>query len=879
MSAAFSSLVARAQVAQGRRRADLLYQAGLEAGRGGDLGRASGCLGEALALEPRHEAARDALLRLWDEPGLDPNQLGALPEVGDELLRAELLCLRAAAWVGRGEAALGRQDAQDALALDPASRRARHLLGEAQARLGDWAGVARSLVEEAEVSLDEQAQAACLRQAGLICAERLGQEREGSQLLRRATGKGGQADFGLRRLLRAEGDEEALMAYARDEARRLPEGAARSGLALEAAALAALRLDDPVEARRVLSQATPLVGGQEPDPDVLLALEFAVAWGQSARPHPDDLGALRALGRVLVSPSRRASVFSKIGRRTLEEEGVEEIEAEKGLRYLEAALDADPRYLEALEALEAAHEDGHLSLTRGGGARMRRGEEAGRPDWLLKAATRLEAQGAYDEAAGLLAKAVVQCDEVELGSPGSPLERLMALSPPWELLRGAVMEAAQRARALVVRRELWELLAREAWARGDEPTAGHALVRLVELDPDERFYVELLAALYGRVGAWGALEEVRRREAAHSAGTDPERAREAWVSAGRLRLVQGDSAGALACFQEVLAQAPDDLAAIVGAGRILVREERWVELAQVFEAELACAHDEAAIASMAFRCATLYERQIGDLERAWAGYERVRQLNAHHLPSLLGMIRLSARRHDWPAWARLVQEWAERERDDVLSGALLCELGHVQESSLHDLEAATVSYRRSLERAPGLDLARLGLIRCLFRRGLRQEAVSVMRAVLPDMADPADRLDLLSSSALLGDDERQGAADLLAEFPEHASALLATFRTSLQDGATPQAARAARALSEVLAPSPLQAAFGRLASLLGRLAGAGQEDHWIYEEARLLAKADHANLAEHLARFARRLDLPHSRSAPTPPNAPSAPGSSTTWPS
>lgn len=871
------TLQARAQHLEGWARAEMLYQAGFAAEvRGHDLGQALSLYQQALSAHSEHAPAREALLALLELPGaglalsLEPEEVEALPlEV-----RLDAWCARAEQLMAQEQPERARVELEQALEADPGHRNARLLSAEANASLRDWRGAAQCARLETQVSLDEASLAACHRLEGILLAELLDAPQEAAASLEKARAwmpTCALNEGSLWRLWLRRGDAGALSQHWRRAADKLPDGDERLVATVEAAAPLGLREEARGEALALLLEATR--ESQASAPLRRAALELAVALGARGRRVEEEQEALRLLALALESASRRATIYTRLGQRMLS--GLDEldgIEAEKAVRYLEAAVDAVPGYLPALESLEVCYEEGAASR-QGRDLLRARGEEEGRVDWVVRAARMsLASLQRPQEAWALLRRAVAMADEAELLGPGSPLELLEELPPeagdPLLLLEEALPGAVSAAGHQL----LLERLARLALQQGQDRVAMQALVRLVELLPEERFYVEILASLYHKIGALEPLEAMRRGELGHAEGRDPERALESMLALARLAQLAGDNEQALRWYRAVLERQPDELAAVVGAGRVLVRQERWAELALVFEAELAVAHEDPLIASMAFRCATLYERQLNDLERAWDSYARVRQINPHHLPSLLGMVRIASLRQDWSRWAMLITEWAERERDESLSGTLCCELAQVQEEHLEDLEAAAASYRKALERAPHLELARLGLIRCLFRLERSHEAALVMMQSLEENHAPVDRLDVLANAALMEQEEQTGLERLLVSFPEHAPSLMSAVRVALSQQQLHRAAAFSRQLGDVLLPGSLQEAWKRLADLIQRppapqditARAPGEQDdeiRWVRYEAALRQAGELEVLAQVLRRRAHHSQEPAHKAA------------------
>ncbi len=839
------ALSRRAETSAGQARAELYHQAGLAAElRLGDLGRAVGCYTRALEADPEHRAAREALIGLLDDPafeGLGIEGVGLARRAGEEGA-PDALCVRAERRLAAHDIVGAAEDLGEALRLAPDHRQSLlvtqelHALSEVRAEMVE--GAERSARQLAGVTLDESLQAACsalsARLAALTAAEPAERGSESAARVLAEALSRSPGDLGLRwasqRALGESESGEALTASLVEEAEGEEAPDLKMAAAIDAAARLCWRAGDAAPSARaeraldLLRRSMPTEQAGLPRLDLSVGLELAAMFARAHDPEV-ELSLLRELGQRLDSAGRQAAIFTRIGQLTLEQNvDVDGIEGEKALRYFEAAVEAEPTYRAALALLEELHEDGAFPQKARDMLRQR-AEQSGRADLMVGAArVTLDRLGRRDEAIVLLRQAIAMSDEADLLGPASILDAAV------EFVAGSESPAADRHQLMeealarvdsgLGRRLLLRRMVDAAIEDGEEGVAIGALSRLVALAPGDLFQIERLADLYARRGAWTELGELRRLELEWTEPQDPELASDVMYALGRLcQVALGDEEAALGWFRAMLARQPDDLSALAGAGRILVRHHRWRELAEIYERELEHATAPASRASMAFRLATLYERVLGDPIRARDYYEQVRRTNVNHLPSLFGLVRVAERLGDWSLWVELIAEWSQRERDDVLAGTLSCELAYALEVHLGDQVEAYDAYRRALDRLPKLELARLGMIRCLYRLGRHEEAAQVALERLDPAAGPEEGLDTLLSAQLLTPDERAGAERTLEAFPDHAPTLLTATRAALALGDLPRASARAEALGRVMPEGSIREGTLRLAGLLDRLSG------------------------------------------------------------
>lgn len=886
------ALYARAEASVGVRRADLLHQAAIVAEtRLGDEARARALYREAISAAPGHVSSVEALMRLLDVPAEGVDLLEREPDwmtVGDDAFEAEVLCARAAQRLASDDLAGAALDLDQARMLAPQARRVAYLTEDLAAAEGSLDGMRDGVVEASE-RLAELTDDESLRGVYKVVACRLrcegGGLGESVEVALDSESFSVDDDVLLTDALAPEpemlevvdveedallttsltrSDVEALAEVAEEGRWRLEVGWALSraweslgdrGALLEARQrLASVPLDSSLKLAGMMESAVCLSWDQSRDDEaVATVLEGVSELGQELGRAESRLGlelaaslapgggvdveleVLKMLGADLDSPRRQAAIFTRIGERILSED-IEPggIEAEKAVRYLEAALEAVAGYRPALMRLMEVHQEGgfpakHRELLR------RRAEQFGLPDVMLAAARITEQALKNDtETLVLVRQAVALSSEDDLLGPESPLAELGSLGLSSEARRQVLQEAAARCVTVAGRRWVLRTLVRELQAErqsleeagGDSDAALDAALMvamkaLVAADPEEGFVMERLACMYARNESWGALGDLRRAELEWLELVDPEQAQEVMGDLGRLCSVAlGDHDAALGWFRAALERQPSDIAALAGAGRILVRSERWHELADLHRHELQHASSPTSRASMAFRLGTLYERVLGDLEQARVCYEQVRSLNDNHLPSLFGLVRVTEASGDWARWASLVDEWSERERDDVLAGTLACELGQVLEERLGRLSDAASAYRRALNRLPKLELARLGVVRCLYRLGRHDEAAEAMAERLSMDLSAEERFDVQSAWMLISGNEQRATGKMLREFPDHYGALLSGLRTAYMVNDVTLAAQFAAHLGRVLPEGALRHGLQRMAHVLGRLSGA-----------------------------------------------------------
>ena len=806
---------------------------------------------KALGRDPTHPSARDAALRIAEDP-LRPvaGALEALEDLGVAQAALGLstrLGLEAEFRLQRnhtGDGDLARALLEEALEEQEGSSWPALLLRDQLEDTGDLKGLAELVRAEARRTSDATLSGLLWTLTGKLAEDRGDDPEEAA--LRLGEALEAEADnpalhVAVGRCLRRQGDVEALAIHLEAEAQQRRGAGGRLAAAVEAATVCAWRLGDPARGLATLQRALSAVV-TDPRAAPRLKAELRAAQGIAALLAREvgeeaELVELRDLVPGVEAPGRRAAVLTRIAqlladRRATGEGSPKELAAQ----YLESALEADPEYRSASLLLDdLVRADGDAEHRRE--LLTRRGRAQARPELLVQAAELcLEELEAPAEALALIDEAVSRCDEAQLLGPGSPLALMR--HPSWPLTAETVDawiqigERAQlRLRSRPGLRRMLERLAELALSAGLIEQATEVLAQVVDLEPEDAYARQRLAAILERCEDHAGLVELRRQELAliDAEGSDA-RSAAARVELARLFEQRLDAPEeALRWYDAALEQRPGDLEALVGAGRLLIQQGLWGELARLYEAELTTARTEATRASLAFRLAWLSERNLGDAEGAARWYERVLERDRDHLPSLLGLLRVEASLGRWPAWVTHMRTWADRAGDDVLAAALLCELGEVCEEELGDQEEAAAAYRAALELQPKLEPAWQGLVRTLYVGGDEAGACEVASLQLEQASEPLARLDVLATMAVLDDDERQGAERILSAFPEHLPSRLRALRRALVERDVARAAEQARGLMAILPGGPVRAAIERLTSMLERLSGRSLEHETLHE--------------------------------------------------
>ncbi|HUL60389.1 MAG TPA: tetratricopeptide repeat protein [Anaeromyxobacteraceae bacterium] len=567
-------------------------------------------LTEALALDPDHVPAREALERLHAREGQWTELIALLErdveDMADPPGRAALLLRIARICEERlGDPARSAELYRRALAEDPQSRVALPALAAVLARLGRWEEVLEVQAREATLASDPRRKLALLQRNAEIVEERIGDAERGRAAWEEVRARAPRHLPALRalgRLHAAAGRWEEVAALHRAEADGSEDNDAaadhlfRSGAILEKRLA---RLDDALAAyREVLTLA----------PAHLPALD-ALARIARARGDAEALvDALRALAAARAAPEERAATLAEAARVWEERLG----NRAAAVECHEEALRVSPGFAPAIDALARLYVslgrvDALEALRRDAATGATAAERPARlVEWARLEADRAGASGAAREA----------LEALEAAAPGHPAAALLRL-------RLAAADPAERARARtalgVAASSPVSSAALLAAAAIDAPgPRADGLARAAALDPASAALApEAEHALRSAGGGSGLARFCEARRA--RAWDAPSRAHWA-VLAGEAWARAGEDDRALAAFQSALSADPSCLPAVRAVRALLARRGDWAAVRGSLHAEGAALRDPQGAAAAYLEAGEIAEQYFADLDAACHDY-------------------------------------------------------------------------------------------------------------------------------------------------------------------------------------------------------------------------------------------------------------------
>lgn len=453
-----------------------------------------------------------------------------------------------------------------------------------------------------------------------------------------------------------------------------------------------------------------------------------------------------------------------------------------------AALDAVVRLATELEQPEVAIAalEQHRELSEG----------RDRADKEVELATLYLAAGRFREALEAILRALESGSE-----PGLVIPSLQRLADVPEL-----------------RGEATRILSEQYEAGGDARKESEALRALIAetADPDQKFeLIERLATVYEQKLAEpgsalgvvldglhvrpGALELWDRAHELAGASGRPVELADAYkeilsgqieedvllalaARAGELHeTILGDAAGAVPYYEKILSIRPDDDEAFSRLRGILTGAERWQELEQLYDREIARLDDASRKLEMLAEVALLAEDIMGDPARAATYHDRILELEPTYGVSLEALDRIHARLGQKKQLLDVLDRRVEQAHGSELSGLLL-RVGQIALGE-HQPERAMTAIERVLEDEPSNYEARDVAERLLEIGSVRVRASRTLEAVYEAQDEIRDLVRVLAArvEALRPDPEQTLSAEELAESESERRDLLRRIATLKDD--------------------------------------------------------------------------------------------------
>lgn len=226
---------------------------------------------------------------------------------------------------------------------------------------------------------------------------------------------------------------------------------------------------------------------------------------------------------------------------------------------------------------------------------------------------------------------------------------------------------------------------------GDVDEAIVALGRVLEIDGADINALDGLARMYAGESKWGELAHTltRKVELAHDPrqGIDL-RLQVAALCEGEL----ADNEAAIEWYRGVLEFDPGNAVALASLERQYTSMERWSELIQIFEVQIAQATANEEKIRILSKEAQIYEEHFASQKDAAAAYERVLALDATQMVAVTQLERLLRVLAEWPRLIELLQHHITLIQDKDEITELYLQIGDIYYRELTRVDKAEEAY-------------------------------------------------------------------------------------------------------------------------------------------------------------------------------------------
>ena len=698
-----------------------------------------------------------------------------------------------------------------ALELDESNPTILKVFDRASLLAAEWDDVERTMEREANaVSSDEHHRSALLAARARVIDARKGEAERAIELYQTALGMDPRAPgalMGLKGLLYAHERWRDLIAVLEEEATQAVDPEVRALARYRVGRLYLDRLGALDEAITALESAAQ----ESPSDSMILAelarvYELGKRWAKLAQ-------VLETIAANTPSSSERVALMHRVAQISDERLG----DAERATDWYRRALDTDPSYLPALQAL---------------GKLYTRSEH-----WTALIAMHLGEAGASRDSARRAAAhvRVAEILEQRLGNVDQAVEhhtRALGLVPGY----APAFKALSRLYAQGARfRELAELYERAVDQAKDAESKITYLFKIGRIHEDSLVAPLTALSAYRRILAieprhLGALHAVQRAAERGQAWEEliaaldleadrveqPAERAALWHQAAEVAEERlGDVDGAIARCKKVLAIDSAYAPVLSTLGRLYYGAGRWEELLATYQLELVLAEAGPSQAALLYKMGELAEERIGRTDDAIKFYRDAAAADPTHLAAIGALVRLLSDRKEWKEVVRLLELELAAVDDKPLRARAAFRIGEVYEHRVLDRAKALEAYERALADEPGFRPALEGRGRLLERAKEYRVLVDSLDLEARASRDPATTIALRLRSAEVFRDylampERAVEAyeAVLSQDPDHLGALLALEPLYAELGRTAQLSQCLDAQARIL-----QNGFARVAVL------------------------------------------------------------------
>lgn len=278
------------------------------------------------------------------------------------------------------------------------------------------------------------------------------------------------------------------------------------------------------------------------------------------------------------------------------------------------------------------------------------------------------------------------------------LERLYREIASWEDLASILVKRVQLSADPDEQMEIWRRLGElYELQMAQVDNAVNAYRHILDIDPSDILAIESLERIFEAYERWRDLIEVLSQKA--DATYDPDdmvsiryRIAQIWEE----MLDEVDSA--VSTYRDILATEQTHMPSLQELERIFTAHQRWPELLDVYEQQLALTHDPDEQVQIYARQASLHEESFDDVERAIEAYNHILMVDPENVTAIEHLERLYEGHDRWFDLVEVLQRHADVtvDRDPGSATEVLNRLARVHRDRVNDPNAAIEAFTRSL---------------------------------------------------------------------------------------------------------------------------------------------------------------------------------------
>ena len=272
--------------------------------------------------------------------------------------------------------------------------------------------------------------------------------------------------------------------------------------------------------------------------------------------------------------------------------------------------------------------------------------------------------------------------------------------------------------------------------------AAQSFERAAAEAPEDRVVLEELARAYELGKQWGELSTVLERLARLSSRPTEQVGyyhRMGQIAEERLQTPES----AVVWYEKARALDPVYLPALQALVKLYTKRESFAELLAVHGGEAEGAHDSGRRAAAHARMAEIYERRLGNLDRAAEHHQKALGLVPGFAPSFKSLERLHTQRGQFAELAELYERAVDLAADAENKITWLFKIGRLYEDALGQPGQALAAYGRIVQTDPKHMGAIHAMQRAAERGGKWKELLAALELEVPLASDKKRRVEIL----------------------------------------------------------------------------------------------------------------------------------------